>query len=134
MLKRWRLLLFIVAAVMVPLVGLGFYLNMPPNLGVSVESFRLLHKGMTREQVQRTLGRPGDVIPVMLNGDELVEWKNGNHTIQIVFSPADGKYGGVFIASGGNYQCFGVSWIDLSNAPETIPEMVRRWAKDWIGW
>jgi hypothetical protein len=52
------LLLSIVAAVLVPLVGLGIYWLIPPTPGVTLENFRRLRKGMTLDQAQAVLGEP----------------------------------------------------------------------------
>jgi hypothetical protein len=53
-----RRLLAASALLLLPLIGFGVYLLIPPNPGVTVENFHRLHKGMMLEQVETLLGGP----------------------------------------------------------------------------
>src|ERR1700722_13886413 len=54
-----RRLLTVSALLVLPLIGVGVYLLIPPNPGVTLENFRRLHEGMSREEVESILGSKG---------------------------------------------------------------------------
>lgn len=85
-------------------------------------NFRRLHKGMTKGQIERTLG-PEGYFSTMWPGN-FQTWKNGPYEIQIYYSGD--------LAASGSISVNGSLTERL--AEEGVFGRIRRWVKDWTGW
>ena len=113
--KRKRLL-FLTAAIVVPLVGLGIWLSRPPKSGVTLDNFYRLSPGMKLEEVEAILGPHRE----QLHADVYV-WlaDDGPGMICIYGNPASMGY---FRADRSQYP-----FESLRDTPEGVVDKIQRW-------
>jgi hypothetical protein len=111
-----------VAAVVVPLVGLGFYWSFPPKPGVTRETFRRLRLGMTRAEVEAAMGDNSE--RQEKDFPDAFFWENGEVRVSILFD-GQGK------VKDGAYRNADIAQERMADGPWN---RFCDWLKDWTGW
>jgi hypothetical protein len=118
----WRRWTPILCVLLLPLVGIGVYWVVQPPIrpGVTLENFRLLHKEMTRAQVESILGK-GQI------DSDIMRWKSGKAEVAIAFYDWDAAAVGTFFEDGKEV-------THLNEQTAGAAESFRLWLYQRTGW
>jgi hypothetical protein len=143
---RRRLLLIIVAAVPLPLVGLGVFMLTPLRPGTTLENFRRLRPGMSMAHVEAILGSEGEYAlppnatnafpPIDLNAGYVWHGDEGNAVVFFapVCSTASSQAIGEKAVDGYFISPTSSSILKKMNTDDSYTTMLRRLVKEWTGW
>jgi hypothetical protein len=136
--KTRRRVIAVSALLLMPLIGVGVYWAMQsaPKPGVTLDNFRRLRVWMTVEQAETILGSAAEsVSPDCLTGSDqfLFVW-NGSDGIQCRLHAGQSNDKSIsYIFEGACYEHDKLK-VRLASGPESAPQRVYRWVKDWTGW